>query len=224
MRRILQFLSVLSLVACVSAAGHSTAAVGATAATAPDVRQFLKIRTPASPSLLPDGTMLVRDWPDGVWQLFRVTPGKAADGAPSFDPAVSTRVQLTDFPDGLSGYTLSPDYRWVVLMHARGGNENTQLTLMDLQGPAGANTRTVLDNPPFRPRSTHGSATDPGSSTPPTTRARTTSTSIATTSPTGRRLGFWPRPVPGGRGTSRWTSRGCWSRRSSRRRTAASTN
>ena len=121
--------------------------VGATGGTAPDVQRFLKIRTPASPSLLPDGTLLVRDWPDGIWQLYRVTPGTGADGAPSYDPAVSTRVQLTDFPDGLSGYTLSPDNRWVVLMHARGGNENTQLTLMDLTAPVGGGMRPVLDNP-----------------------------------------------------------------------------
>lgn len=148
MQRILRFLGTLSLIASISAAaGLPSVAAGATGGTAPDVQQFLKIRTPASPALLPDGTMLVRDWPDGIWQLFRITPGKGPDGAPSFDPAVSTRVQLTDFPDGLSGYTLSPDNRWVVLMHARGGNENTQLTLMDLTAPAGAGLRPVLADP-----------------------------------------------------------------------------
>jgi dipeptidyl aminopeptidase/acylaminoacyl peptidase len=148
MGRSLQLLGILSLVACVCVAvGLSSIAVGATDGTATEVERFLKIRTPASPTLLPDGTLLVRDWPDGIWQLYRVTPGKAADGSPSFDPAVSTRVRLTDFADGLSGYTVSPDRRWVVLMHARGGNENTQLTLMDLTAPAGSDVRPVLDNP-----------------------------------------------------------------------------
>ena len=43
----------------------------------PSIQQFLKIRTPAGPSLLPDGSMLIRDWPDGVWQLYRAVPKNA---------------------------------------------------------------------------------------------------------------------------------------------------
>src|SRR5262249_28394909 len=50
----------------------------------------------------------------------------------SYESANVTRVQLTDFPDGLSAFSVSPDDKRVVLMHARGGNENTQLTLLDL--------------------------------------------------------------------------------------------
>src|SRR4029450_9372943 len=95
-------------------------------------RQFLKIRTPAAPDLLPDGSLLVRDWPDGVWQLYRVRPG-----APGPSAAAEAKTEkLTDFPDGLSRFSSSPDGKYVVLMHGRGGDENTQLTLVDLADPA----------------------------------------------------------------------------------------
>ena len=49
-------------------------AVPAHASEAPTISQFLKIRTPGIPRLLPDGSLIQRDWPDGVWQLYRVTP------------------------------------------------------------------------------------------------------------------------------------------------------
>ena len=49
------------------------------AADAPTIQQFLKIRTPNAPRLLPDGSLLMRDWPDGVWQLYRVIPGGGVD-------------------------------------------------------------------------------------------------------------------------------------------------
>ncbi len=137
MRRPLPLLGILVLLVALVAPASEGAS---------EIERFLKIRTPVAPTLLPDGTLLVRDWPEGVWQLYRVSPG-TLDGEPSFRPDLATRTQLTDFPDGLSSHTVSPDGRWVVLMHARGGNENTQLTLMDLSAPAGTAMRPVLDNP-----------------------------------------------------------------------------
>lgn len=105
----------------------------------PSLEQFLKIRTPGAPALLPDGTMLVRDWPQGVFQLFHVTP---KDG--SFEPGKATFAQLTSYTDGLAGYSLSPDGTKVVLSHAVGGNENTQLTFMD---PKTGATSAIIEDP-----------------------------------------------------------------------------
>ena len=112
---------------------------------APTIQQFLKIRTPGAPVLLPDGSLLLRDWPDGVFQLYRVTPKATPDG-PSYKPGEATFTRLTNFPDGLAGFSVSPTGHDVVLLHAAGGNENTQLTLMDLTAP-GYPTRPVLANP-----------------------------------------------------------------------------
>ena len=111
----------------------------------PSISQFLKIRTPRSPVQLPDGSLLVIDRPDGVFQLYRDTP-KQAGSDQALRPENVTRTKLTDFPDGLSAFSVSPDGKWAVLMHARGGNENTQLTLLDLAGGASA-TSPVLSNP-----------------------------------------------------------------------------
>jgi dipeptidyl aminopeptidase/acylaminoacyl peptidase len=140
MRTVFAFVAALLLVAH---AAPSPAAVAGGAAT---VSQFLKVRTPAAPSLLPDGSLLLRDWPDGIFQLYRVTP-KDEGGSPSYRPGDATWTRLTDYPDGLSSYTVSRDGRWVVLGHARGGNENTQLSLMDLTAGPGARTLPVVDDP-----------------------------------------------------------------------------
>jgi dipeptidyl aminopeptidase/acylaminoacyl peptidase len=111
--------------------------------SAPTIQQFLKIRTPGAPVILPDGSLLLRDWPDGIYQLYRATP-KAGGTAASYEPENLTRTKLTDYPDGLSGFSVSPDGRRVILLHARGGNENTQLTLLDLASGA---TSPILSNP-----------------------------------------------------------------------------
>src|SRR5262245_55226322 len=49
-------------------------AEGAAAKGPATIEQFLKIRTPGAPVIMPDGSLLLRDWPDGVYQLYRVTP------------------------------------------------------------------------------------------------------------------------------------------------------
>lgn len=87
------------------------------------LEQFLKVRAPGSPSFAPDGTLYVRDWPEGIWQLYRVE-GDAAG------PGVKT-TQLTTYADGLSGYSLAPDGSRILLFHAVGGNENNQISVMD---------------------------------------------------------------------------------------------
>jgi hypothetical protein len=92
--------------------------------------------------------LLVIDRPDGVFQLYRITPKDAASPT-ALKTSEATSTRLTDFPDGLSRYSLSRDRKLVVLMHARGGNENTQLTLLDL---ATGSTTAVLATPTCRPQ------------------------------------------------------------------------
>lgn len=100
------------------------------------LERFMKIRAPGSPSFAPDGTMYVRDWPDGIWQLYRVK-GEAAG------PGVEME-KLTSYADGLSGYSLSPDGSRILLFHAVGGNENTQISALD---PATGAITPVADDP-----------------------------------------------------------------------------
>lgn len=133
------------------AAAAPVPAPAAAAATdaAPSITQFLKIRTPAVPVMLPDGSLLQRDWPDGVWQLYRVTPKNPGPNA-SYAPGEVTRTQLTDFSDGVSSFSLSPDGKRCVIAHARGGDENTQLSLIDPLAPGIAPLTPVLANPRVR--------------------------------------------------------------------------
>lgn len=138
-------LSLLSLSVVLSGA-MGIAALAHGAAAPPSIQQFLKIRVPGAPLVLPDGSLLVRDWPDGVFQLYRVTPATTASGR-SYKPGEATFVRLTNYPDGLAGFSASRDGRWVALQHAVGGNENTQISLLDLQAPAGTPALPVLANP-----------------------------------------------------------------------------
>jgi dipeptidyl aminopeptidase/acylaminoacyl peptidase len=137
------FVQTLTL-ALVCAASVAPLAHGA--AAPPSISQFLRIRVPGAPAMLPDGSLLLRDWPDGVFQLYRVTPRTTA-GTPSYRPGEATFARLTNYADGLASFTVSRSGRWVVLAHAVGGNENTQLSLLDLQAPAGSPTVPVLENP-----------------------------------------------------------------------------
>src|ERR1041384_4905566 len=92
------------------------------------IEQFMKIRTPAAPTIGPDGTLYVRDWPDGVWQLYRVEGKEARPDA--------KMTALTSYRDGLAGYSLSYDGSKVLLLHAVGGNENNQISLLDVKSGA----------------------------------------------------------------------------------------
>lgn len=119
---------------------ESRASGGVAGATAhkmsgPSIEQFMRIRTPGSATIAADGSMYVRDWPDGVWQLYRVPADQVGKS--------SAGQKLTDFRDGLSGYSLSPDGRTVLLFHAVGGNENTQISMLKPEG----GTKPLVENP-----------------------------------------------------------------------------
>lgn len=88
----------------------------------PTISQFLKIRVPGQVRLAPDGSVYSRDFPDGLFQLYRRAPG---------EPVTSQGKKLTDFPDGLATYSMSHDGRWIALEAASGGNENNQIFLFD---------------------------------------------------------------------------------------------
>jgi len=88
----------------------------------PGIERFMQIRAPGNPSLGPDGTLYVRDWPDGVNQIYR----RAAD-----QPINAHMEQLTDFEDGVSGYSLSPGGRHIVFWAAIGGSEQNDLYHLD---------------------------------------------------------------------------------------------
>jgi dipeptidyl aminopeptidase/acylaminoacyl peptidase len=127
-------------------ATQSAKQVSTQASTAPEslssisIERFLKIRTPGAPSIAPDGTMYVRDWPDGIFQLYRV------DGKAATPDAKMTK--LTSFKDGLAGYSVSPDGARVLLFHAVGGNENTQISLLDPKADGGKGAMTpITENP-----------------------------------------------------------------------------
>ncbi|QYK47095.1 MAG: S9 family peptidase [Phycisphaeraceae bacterium] len=110
-----------------------TAAAASISTTEPlasiSLERFLKIRAPGSPQIAPDGTLYVRDWPDGIWQLYRVQGNAAGPD--------SKMTKLTNYADGLSGYSISPDGSRILLLHAVGGNENTQISLLDPKAAPG---------------------------------------------------------------------------------------
>lgn len=92
-------------------------------AQAPDIERFMKIRAPNSPTLAQDGTLYVRDWPDGVNQLYKRGPGQ---------PPNAPMTRLTDFPDGVNGYSLSPDAKTIIIAAAAGGSEQDDLHHLDV--------------------------------------------------------------------------------------------
>ena len=142
MPRLIRLLLVAALACGTLAAGRPAFAADAP----PSIAQFLKIRTPGAPDLLPDGSLLQRDWPDGVFQLYRVTP-KAPGANASYAPDQVTRTALTNFPDGVAAFSLSPDGKRCLVMHARGGNENTQISLIDPMTNGIAPLTPIVANP-----------------------------------------------------------------------------
>ncbi len=108
------------------------------------LEKFLNIRAPSAPRFAADGSFFVMDRPQGVIQLFRIE-GTGSELVAKTD---SKKTQLTSFKDGLSGYTLSPDGKRMLVSFAAGGNENTQVSMLDWSANGGKGEITpVLANP-----------------------------------------------------------------------------
>ncbi len=130
----------LSITSCTSTPQASSPA-GSPAALAPSLApkdtaqadallaKFLRVRAPGSATISPDGTMYVSDRPDGIVQLYRVSD---RSGIAKPDAAMT---KLTSFPDGIGGFTLSPDGKALLVSAGVGGNENNQIYLVDQSGP-----------------------------------------------------------------------------------------
>ena len=101
----------------------------------PSIERFMRIRVAGMPHLAPDGTLYVRDWPEGINQLFR----RAAE-----QPIDAQMERLTSFEDGLSSYAVSPDGRRIVLAASAGGSEQDDLHLMDART---GNIETLFAHP-----------------------------------------------------------------------------
>lgn len=83
------------------------------------IEQFIKIRWPGNGELAANGYFYYIDLKDGVRQLFRRAPGQR------------NATAITDFQDGIGGYTLSPDGRRIAITAGRGGDEQYDIHLMD---------------------------------------------------------------------------------------------
>ena len=86
------------------AAAHEATKSSAMPAGRPTIEQFLKIRVPAGAALAADGTLYFRDWPDGIWQLYRVTPLAVSGGGRDYSPGKARIERLTDYKDGLAPF------------------------------------------------------------------------------------------------------------------------
>ncbi len=151
MRTTLACLSVVSLLtlagspACLLHAGEVPAAAQPQGSARASLERFFKIRAPGMVTLAPDGSLYVRDWPDGINQLYRIP--KEAVGVPG-EALPKSAVRLTDYKDGLAGYSLSEDGTKVLLQFASGGNENYQISLLDPAANGGKGAITpLLANP-----------------------------------------------------------------------------
>ena len=85
------------------------------------IEPYIKIRWPGRVSLAPDQTMYYVHNPDGIRQLYVVPPGKTQKDA----------IKLTDFEDGIGGYSLSDDGKWIAITASVGGSEQADLFLMN---------------------------------------------------------------------------------------------
>lgn len=103
------------------AADPKPAAPPATAAKTPDMAAYIKMRWPSRADLAPDGTLYFIYDPDGIFQLYKVAPGRSQKDA----------VKLTTFKDGIGGYRLSHDGKWIGITAAAGGSEQMGLYLLD---------------------------------------------------------------------------------------------
>jgi dipeptidyl aminopeptidase/acylaminoacyl peptidase len=136
---------VLALPASTLLARQAAAAPAAAApAKAPSgIEPFFRIRAAGNAAVNADGSLFVRDWPDGVWQVYRAPK----DRVPQEARASDTLVRLTNFKDGAAGYTLSPDGSRMLVLAATGGDENTRVYSVDPNAADASSVKPLLDTP-----------------------------------------------------------------------------
>jgi len=144
--------TIIRLVPMLALAGSPLAPAGEPApgaqvqeSTRATLEKYFKIRAPGMVSLAPDGSIYVRDWPDGINQLYHV-PKESVGAGDRALPGAAAR--LTDYKDGLASYSLSHDGARVLLQFSQGGNENNQISLLDPAANGGKGAITpLLANP-----------------------------------------------------------------------------
>jgi dipeptidyl aminopeptidase/acylaminoacyl peptidase len=113
-------------------------------AAGPGIEPYIKMRWPFGGELSPDGTLYFVYDPDGIRQLYKVPPGVTQKGA----------VKLTTFTDGISGYSMSDDGKWIVATAAVGGSEQNDLYLLDTATskiePLFVDPKDVVESPVWR--------------------------------------------------------------------------
>ncbi len=108
------------------------------------IEPYIKMRWPTGGRLSPDGTLYFVFDPDGIRQLYKVAPGGTQKDA----------VKLTTFPDGIGGYSMSDDGKWIVCTAAVGGSEQNDLYLLDTATtkiePLFVDPKVVFEAPEWR--------------------------------------------------------------------------
>ena len=85
------------------------------------ITAFIKMKWPGNGTLAPDGSIYFVHNPDGIFQLYKVAPGKTQKDA----------AKLTEFPDGIGRYSLCEDGKFIAMTASVGGSEQADLFLMD---------------------------------------------------------------------------------------------
>ncbi len=83
------------------------------------IERFIKIRWPRNVTLAANGNLYYIDLVDGINQLMRRAPQE------------NTATPITDFPDGIGGYAVSENGRWIAITAAVGGDEQYDIYLMN---------------------------------------------------------------------------------------------
>ncbi len=115
-----------------------------THAAATGIEPYIKMRWPFGGELSPDGTLYFVFDPDGIRQLYKVPAGGTQKDA----------AKLTTFPDGIGGYSMSDDGKWIVCTAAVGGSEQNDLYLLDTATgkiePLFVDPKDVVESPVWR--------------------------------------------------------------------------
>ena len=133
-------ITMLVAFACFLSVGHTAPVVAA----GKGIEPFIKMRWPGGGTLAPDGTLYFVYDPDGIRQLYKVAPGKTQAEA----------VKLTTMQDGIGGYSMSDDGKWIVVTAAVGGSEQNDLYLLDTASskvdPLFVDPKDVVESPEWR--------------------------------------------------------------------------